>query len=255
MDIFFLIFLVVSFGSIIGGFLIEGGSPGMLVGISPIIIVLGGTLGACGVSFPKSVLFDIPRVFKVLIKDEKRDIEELIDVLKEMCIQVRRNGLLCLESQIAEEPDSVMRKGMRLLVDGANSDVTRESLELAVEMMSERHKEKAAFFEAAAGFCPTMGIIGTVMGLVLVLSDMSDIDSLGHKISVAFIATLYGVGTANLFFMPLASRLKAKNKEEQIYKSVIIEGLLMIQEGAAVNALEERLVSFLPDKKLVERDL
>ncbi|MDD3349605.1 MAG: motility protein A [Eubacteriales bacterium] len=255
MDIFLFIFLGVSFGGVIGGFLIEGGSPGMLVGISPIVIVLGGTIGACGVSFPKEVLKDIPKVFKALIRGDKYNVEELIDTLKEMCVQVRRNGLLCLESQIEAEPDSIMRKGMRLLVDGANSDVTRESLELAVEMMSARHKERGAFFEAAAGFCPTMGIIGTVMGLVLVLSDMSDIDSLGHKISVAFIATLYGVGIANLLFMPLATRLKGKNHAEVMYKSVIIEGLLMIQEGAAVNALEERLVSFLSDKKLVERNL
>ncbi len=255
MDIFLPIFLVVAFGGILGGYVIEGGSPAMLVGVSPIIMVLGGTIGVVGLSFTKDILKDIPGLFKVLIRAEKHEVEELIEKLKEMCVQVRRNGLLCLESQIEAETDSIMRKGMRLLVDGANSEVTRESLELAVEMMSERHKERASIFEAAAGYCPTMGIIGTVTGLVLVLSDMADIDALGEKIAVAFIATLYGVGFANLFFMPLATRLKVKNKEEVIYKSVIIEGLLMIQEGAAVNALEERLVSFLSDKKLAQRNL
>ena len=122
-------------------------------------------------------------------------------------------------------------------------------------MMAGRHKERYAVLEQAGGFSPTMGIAGTVMGLVLVLSDMGDIESLGEKIAVAFIATLYGIGIANLLWLPMANRLKHKNKEEVLYKSVIIEGLLMIQEGAAVNALEEKLVSFLSDKKLKARNL
>ena len=255
MDIFFPIFVVVAFGSLIGGYVLEGGSLFALLSPTSFIIVFGGTIGAVGVSFPMEILKAIPGCFKVLIKEKKYDMDELIDKLKDMCVQVRRNGLLCLESQIEAEEDSIMRKGMRLLVDGANSEVTRESLELALERMSDRHKERANIFDQAGGFSPTMGIAGTVMGLVLVLSDMSDIEALGEKIAVAFIATLYGIGIANLLWLPLANRLKGKNKKEVVYKSMIIEGLLMIQEGAAVNALEEKLVSFLPDKKLVQRNL
>jgi chemotaxis protein MotA len=255
MDIFFFIFTVFAFGSLLGGFTIDGGSVTSLLSPTSFMIVFGGTIGAIGVSFPLNILKDVPGVFKVLIKEKKYDMDELIDKLKDMCVQVRRNGLLCLESQIEGEEDSIMRKGMRLLVDGANSEVTRESLELALDMMAERHKERANVFDQAGGFSPTMGIAGTVMGLVLVLGDMGDIESLGEKIAVAFIATLYGIGIANLLWLPIGNRLKNKNKKEVLYKSVIIEGLLMIQEGAAVNALEEKLVSFLSDKKLKARNL
>lgn len=255
MDIFFFVFTIFAFGSLLGGFMLDGGSAASLLSVTSFMIVVGGTIGAIGVSFPLHILKDIGGVFKVLIKEKKYNTDELIDKLKDMCVQVRRNGLLCLESQIEGESDSIMRKGMRLLVDGANSEVTRESLELALDMMSGRHKERYAVLEQAGGFSPTMGIAGTVMGLVLVLSDMGDIESLGEKIAVAFIATLYGIGIANLLWLPMANRLKHKNKEEVLYKSVIIEGLLMIQEGAAVNALEEKLVSFLSDKKLRARNL
>ena len=121
--------------------------------------------------------------------------------MKAMCIQVRQSGLLSLESQIDQEPDSLMRKGMRLIVDGTSPQYTREALELTLQVIDERHKARAKIFEAAGGYSPTMGIIGTVLGLVHVLSDLQEPDTLGPKIAMAFIATLYGIGLANLFWL------------------------------------------------------
>lgn len=247
MDIFFPIFALFGFGSVIGGFILEGGHLAGLLSPTSMLIILGGTIGAVGLSFPKDELLQIPKIFKVLIKDQKYDYVELMKRMKAMCIQVRQSGLLSLESQIDNEPDSLMRKGMRLIVDGTSPAYTREALELSLEVISERHASRAAIFFSAGGYSPTMGIIGTVLGLVHVLSNLEDPDTLGPKIATAFIATLYGIGLANLLWLPMNGRLKEKNRKEILYKSMIIEGLLLIQEGVNTNYMEEKLTGFLTD--------
>jgi chemotaxis protein MotA len=247
MDIFFIIFTVTGFGSVITGFILEGGHLSGLWAPSAILIIVGGTIGATGMCFPKSDLAQIPKLFGVLIKDQKYDYAVLMDRMKAMCVQVRQSGLLSLESQIDQEPDSLMRKGMRLIVDGTSPTYTREALELTLQIIDERHKARAKIFEAAGGYSPTMGIIGTVLGLVHVLSDLEEPDTLGPKIAMAFIATLYGIGLANLLWLPLGNKLKEKNRMEILYKSMIIEGLLLIQEGVNTNYMEEKLSSFIAE--------
>jgi Flagellar motor component len=254
MDIFFPIFALVGFGSVITGFLLEGGKIAGLLSVTSVLIILGGTIGAVGVSFPKEELFQVPKLFKVLIRDQKYDYVELMERMKAMCIQVRQSGLLSLESQIDNEPDSLMRKGMRLIVDGTSPAYTREALELSLEVITERHGSRSAIFQSAGGYSPTMGIIGTVLGLVHVLGNLSDPNTLGPKIATAFIATLYGIGLANLLWLPLASRLKEKNRKEILYKSMIIEGLLLIQEGVNTNYMEEKLTSFLTDAQILGKN-
>ena len=247
MDIFFIIFTVTGFASVLTGFIMEGGHLSGLFAPSAILIIVGGTIGATGICFPKDDLLQLPRIFGVLIKDQKYDYAALMDRMKAMCIQVRQSGLLSLESQIDAEPDSLMRKGMRLIVDGTSPQYTREALELTLDVINERHKARGKIFEAAGGFSPTMGIIGTVLGLVHVLSDLEEPDTLGPKIAAAFIATLYGIGLANLLWLPIGAKLKAKNEMEILYKSMIIEGLLLIQEGVNTNYMEEKLSSFVAE--------
>lgn len=247
MDIFFIIFTVTGFASVITGFILEGGHMSGLWAPSAVLIIVGGTIGATGICFPKDDLFQIPKLFGVIIKDQKYDYRALMDRMKAMCVQVRQSGLLSLESQIDQEPDSLMRKGMRLIVDGTSPQYTREALELTLQVIDERHKARGKIFEAAGGFSPTMGIIGTVLGLVHVLSDLEEPDTLGPKIAAAFIATLYGIGLANLLWLPLAAKLKEKNRMEILYKSMIIEGLLLIQEGVNTNYMEEKLSSFVAE--------
>ncbi|MBN7774134.1 flagellar motor protein [Clostridium aminobutyricum] len=253
MDIFVLIFLVVGFGAVIGGFLLEGGHLIALVSLTSIVIILGGTIGATGASFPKEQLIRLPKIFKVILRDEKYDTAALIQKMKAMCIQVRQNGLLSLENQIDAEPDSLMRKGMRLIVDGTSAEHTKEALEVYMEAMADRHHSAAQMFEAAGGFSPTMGITGTVLGLVHVLGNLEEPDSLGPKIATAFIATLYGIGIANLIWLPLAGNLKAKHAQEVLYKSMIIEGLLLIQQGANTNYMDEKLTSFLSEAQISQK--
>lgn len=247
MDILFIIFTVMGFGSVITGFMLEGGHLSGLWAPSAILIIIGGTIGATGICFPKDDLVQIPKMLKVLILDQKYDYRALMERMKAMCIQVRQSGLLSLENQIDQEPDSLMRKGMRLIVDGTSPAYTREALELTLQIIDERHRSRAKIFEAAGGYSPTMGIIGTVLGLVHVLSDLEEPDTLGPKIAMAFIATLYGIGLANLLWLPLGNKLKEKNRMEILYKSMIIEGLLLIQEGVNTNYMEEKLSSFISE--------
>lgn len=228
----------------------EGGHLSGLVAPSAILIIIGGTIGATGICFPKDDLFQVPKMFGVLIKDQKYDYVALMERMKAMCVQVRQSGLLSLEAQIDQEPDSLMRKGMRLIVDGTSPQYTREALELSLQIIDERHKARGKIFEAAGGYSPTMGIIGTVLGLVHVLSDLGEPDTLGPKIAAAFIATLYGIGLANLLWLPIGNKLKEKNRMEILYKSMIIEGLLLIQEGVNTNYMEEKLSSFLSESQI-----
>ncbi len=253
MDILFIFFSITGFAAVITGFLLEGGHLSGLFALSAALIILGGTIGATGVSFPKEELKHIPGMLRVLTKKQKYEYRDLVDRMKAMCVQVRQSGLLSLENQIDQEPDSLMRKGMRLIVDGTSPQYTREALELSLQIIDERHKARCRIFEAAGGYSPTMGIIGTVLGLVHVLSDLQEPDTLGPKIAMAFIATLYGIGLANLLWLPIAGRLKEKNRLEIIYKSMIIEGLLLIQEGVNTNYMEEKLSSFLPEAQRYEK--
>jgi chemotaxis protein MotA len=241
------------FGSVIGGFLLEGGHIAGLFGPSALLIILGGTIGATGISFPWSELREVPKLFKVIIQNQKYDYRALMERMKAMCVQVRQSGLLSLESQIDAEPDSLMRKGMRLIVDGTSPAYTREALELTLQVIEDRHLSRSKIFEAAGGYSPTMGIIGTVLGLVHVLGNLTDPDELGPKIAMAFLATLYGIGLANLFWLPLGNKLKEKNRMEILYKSMIIEGLLLIQEGVNTNYMEEKLSSFLSEAQLLKK--
>lgn len=253
MDIFLILFMILGFGSVIGGFILEGGHIIGILSPTALLIILGGTIGATGVSFPRSELRQIPRMLKIIFRDQKYDYRVLMERMKAMCIQVRQSGLLSLESQIDAEPDSLMRKGMRLIVDGTSPAYTREALELTLQVIEDRHRSRSKIFEAAGGYSPTMGIIGTVLGLVHVLGNLDDTDTLGPKIAMAFIATLYGIGLANLLWLPLANKLKEKNRMEILYKSMIIEGLLLIQEGVNTNYMEEKLSSFLSEAQLYYR--
>lgn len=252
MDIITLFFIVMGFASVIGGFLLEGGHLSGLLAPSALLIIVGGTIGATGVSFPWRELAEVPKMLRVVIQDQKYDYRALMERMKAMCIQVRQSGLLSLESQIDSEPDSLMRKGMRLIVDGTSPTYTRKALELTLQVIEDRHLSRARIFEAAGGYSPTMGIIGTVLGLVHVLGNLEDPDTLGPKIAMAFIATLYGISLANLFWLPIGNKLKEKNRMEILYKSMIIEGLLLIQEGVNTNYMEEKLSSFVAEAELLK---
>lgn len=246
MDIVIVVSLIFAFGSLILGFILEGGTITALLQITALIIVLGGTLGATGVSFQGHTLKKFGKYLGIAFKKRNSSTLQTIEYFKELSGRTRREGLLILESELAKpDVDKFIKKGLQLVVDGVEQTLIKSVLETRLEQISERHEDGIEVFTVAGGYAPTMGIIGTVMGLVQVVSNLEDPSVLGHKIAAAFMATLYGIATANLFWLPIATKLKMLNKEEMIEKEMIIEAILLIQQGANTNTLVSKLEGYL----------
>ncbi len=246
MDITTLVGLLLSLVSLLVAFMMEGGSPLALFGLSAGLIVFGGTIGALIVSYPGAQLRTIPSLFKIAFTNRLQEPLDTIDELVSLATTARREGILSLEDKITGLTDEFLKNGVQLVVDGVDPELVRTILETELTAMEERHETGAGIFEAAGGFSPTMGILGTVMGLIHVLSNLSNVASLGPLIATAFIATLYGVGTANLFWLPIASKLKMRSKSEITARELIVEGVLSIQAGENPNTLRQKLQVFLP---------
>lgn len=243
--------LLLGFVSLILAFVLDGGHLVKLLAPTAAMIVFGGTIGAVIVSTPPGDLKRVGGILRVVFKKNEKDLAKLIEYFKNLTIISRKEGLLTLEKEVsnAEAIDPFIAKGLAMAVDGTEPQRVREIMENQIYLTFERHKSGIAMFDAAGGFAPTMGIIGTVMGLVHVLGNLEDPKALGPKIAVAFIATLYGVGSANLLWLPIANKLKALNKIENFEKEMIMEAVISIQEGTNPNILEEKLMSFLGNSK------
>lgn len=253
MNISVIVFLLMGFVAMIVAFVLDGGHPDGLLSMTAAMIVFGGTIGAVGLATPLKDIKRIPGMLGIIFKPKESNLVELITFFKDMALKTRKNGLLTIEGELAaQQIDPFIRKGLQLVVDGVEPATIQGILELECESASERHRKGAGIFDAAGGFAPTMGIIGTVMGLVHVLGNLSDPGSLGPQIAVAFIATLYGVGSANLLWLPIAARLKALDDEEYNEKKLIIEAVLLIQVGVNPNTLAEKLKGFLSNKELIK---
>jgi chemotaxis protein MotA len=168
--------------------------------------------------------------------------------------KARRDGLLALEDDLDQVADAYTRKGIQLVVDGTDSDLVRAILQSEIDGMSTRHRKNAQLFVAAGGFGPTLGILGTVLSLVHVLENLSSPATLGHSIAGAFLATLYGVGSANLIFLPIGNKLKELSAEEVLYREMLLEAILSIQAGDNPRMLAEKLETFLPPTDRGEED-
>lgn len=249
-----IIFLIVALGAIVTGYTIDHGKLTSLIGVAPALIVFGGTIGAIGVSYPISELKNIGAVVKVALSKPKSNLVELVAYFKQIAFKTRKEGLLSIEEMISgDDIDPFIKKGLQMVVDGIEPQTVKDTLELSVELIEERHKGGIAIFESAGGYAPTLGIIGTVTSLVVVLANLSgDTSALGESISSAFIATLYGISSANLLWLPTATKLKRYNEAEMKEKNLIIEAILCIQEGINPNTLDEKLKGFLDKKQLAE---
>lgn len=247
MDIMTLLSVLFAFVCIVVGYVIENGNVLALLQPTAALIVIGGTLGAIGISFPSKTLKKFPKVLSIAFKKNESNFQELITYFKGVSIKTRRDGLLSLESELTPDLDPFIKKGLQMVVDGIDPQSVKSILNTKLEQLSARHEDCIEMFTSAGGYAPTMGIVGTITSLVIILSDLSDIAAMGEKIAVAFIATLYGLGTANLFWLPIASKLKEINKEEIIEKELIIEAVLLIQEGVNPNTLVSKLAGYLTD--------
>lgn len=250
MDIIAIISIIFSFACIVIGFSLEGGSILALIQPTAALIVIGGTIGAVCISFPGKTLKTFPKVIGIAFRNRESTINSSIDYFKKMSIKTRQSGLLTLESELSSSTmDPFIKKGLQMIVDGIDPSSVRNILNTKLEQISMRHEKGIEMFSAAGGYAPTMGIIGTITSLVIILSNLSNAAILGEKIAVAFVATLYGIGTANLIWLPIASKLKEINKEEINEKEMFIEAILLIQEGVNPNTLVSKLEGFLTDKQ------
>lgn len=229
------------------GYVLEGGTPTALLQLSAAVIVFGGTFGAVVASFPMSELKKFPKWLKIAFTEKSFGTQEAYNILIHFSEKARREGLLSLEQDLETIEDRFTRQGMQLVIDGTDPEITREILESNITVMERRHKVGIHVFEAAGGYAPTMGIIGTVMGLVMVLGNLSDPEALAHSIAAAFIATLYGVSSANVLWLPIASKLKQRDRAEVAAMEMILDGIISIQAGENPSILKEKLKTHLGD--------
>ena len=247
MDIALLIGIALGVIGILGGYMVEGGAIGGLINVPGFMIVIVGTLGATFISFPLEQMLGAPRsamaaVFNKLQVHARHVANELV----RMADKARREGLLSLEEEAQSIDDPFARKGLMLMIDGTDPEALRSIMEIDIDSFTRRHRENARVFEAAGGYAPTLGVLGAVMGLITVLSHLGgDPGALGHGIATAFVATFYGVGVANVFFLPIAEKLKVRSKEERVVREMVLEGILAIQAGDNPRIVKEKLESFL----------
>jgi chemotaxis protein MotA len=243
--------LPLGFVLLVFAYIMDGGNVASLVLPTPFIIIIGGTFSALLTSFDLADVLAIPKLMGAAMKNTFTNESELGNMFVGYADKSRRDGLLSLEEEIQsldEKHDPLIKKGLRYVIDGTDSDALSELLENDVAVWEKHKKHEIAIFEAAGGFSPTMGIIGTVLGLVIVLSHLSEPEKLGESIATAFIATLYGISFANLIWLPIANKLKLKLEKEKRVKEMIIQGVLAIQQGESPKFVGDKLAVYLPEK-------
>ncbi len=226
--------------------IIEGGNPLALIDIPAFFIICGATLGAMFVQFPMGVLVGSIKELKWMVAPPKPDFHGQLELLQGMASTARQQGLLALENQIASIDDELTKTGIQMIVDGVDKDQLVELLEKEVEMQEYELEQRAKVFEAAGGYAPCMGIVGAVLGLIHAMGLLDQPELLGPAIGVAFIATIYGVMSANTLFLPLSNRYKACNHELVKFMNMTIEGLLSIASGENTMQLNRRLDAYVP---------
>lgn len=249
MDPATIIGIVIAFGAVMVSMVMEGGNPASILLPPAMLLVFGGTFGvamACGLMKDTTALGG---AIKGALASKKHSAEETVTKLVEFAELARREGLLALEDAAKSIDDPFIKKGLELAVDGTDPDELREILEAEIATKRSDDKAGAKFFADMGGFAPTLGIIGTVLGLIHVLENLSQPEKLGHLIAGAFVATLWGVMSANVFWLPMASKLKRVAEIEAHHMELIVEGVLSIQAGANPRIIQQKLLSFLPAKE------
>ena len=245
MDILSIVGVILGFAAIIGGNYMEGGSISALINIPAAVVVFGGTMGAALLQTPWDSMRLAMGRLKWIFSPPSLAFNLGIDKIVRWAVAARKEGLLGLESIAESEPDFFARKGLQLLVDGTEPENIRSVMEMESHVLEQRDVDAAKVFESMGGYSPTIGIIGAVMGLIQVMSNLSDPTKLGTGIAIAFVATIYGVGFANLLLLPVASKLRNRARAEARYRELVIEGIISVAEGENPRAIELKLDGFL----------
>jgi chemotaxis protein MotA len=254
MDIGTIIGLLVAAGAILLGLILEGGKIGQILQPTAALIVFGGTLGAIMVQFPVGVVLAAFRSLATIFYVPKSDPRGIIREIATIAHKARREGIVSLDKDLDRIENVFMKKALMLAVDGTEPGELRKMMELEMEKQGEHEENIPKVFESAGGFSPTIGIIGAILGLIQVMQHLDNIDEVGKGIAVAFVATVYGVGAANLVLLPAAGKLKIRIRDEQIVREMMLEGVVSILEGMNPRMIETKLVSFLAEMPEQEKE-
>ncbi|MHB1293014.1 MAG: flagellar motor protein [Sulfuricella sp.] len=245
MDLVSIFGILLAFTAIIGGQVLEGGNINSLLQLTAFVIVLGGTMGAIMLQSSAKIFFEAMRLAKWIIWPPKAVPQLLIEQVLNWSSLARKGGLLALEPQLDELQDAFTKKGLQMLVDGGEPEKIRAALEVEISTYEKHHLDASKVWQAAGGYAPTIGILGAVLGLIHVMENLSDPAKLGGGIAVAFVATVYGVGSANLFFLPMSGKLRYLIEQEVVMREMLIEGLVSIANGENPRAIESKLQGYI----------
>ena len=245
-DIATFVGVLLAVGGIVGGLLLEGGEITDIAQYTAAIIVLGGTLGAVLIATPLPVAIGAVKQMMAVFFDKAVTADSTIEEIIGYATKARKNGIVSLEQDADQVEDPFLRKALNLAVDGTDLQELRKMMELEITLEEQHAEAEAKVFEAAGGFAPTIGIIGAVMGLIQVMKNLQNIEEVGHGIAVAFVATVYGVGISNLFFLPAANKIKARIHKEILTKELILEGVIGIVEGLNPKLIRSKLEAYAP---------
>jgi chemotaxis protein MotA len=256
MDIATISGLVLALTVIVAALILDGGSPAELFAApAAIILIFGGSIGATIITSPMKVVLKLPQYLMQAFKTNKFDLKGDIELLTKLADKARREGLLALEEDSRKINDKFLKKGIMMVVDGVEPEQVSAIMETTIDQMRTRHKQGIGFFTAAGAFAPTFGIIGTVMGLISVLKQLDNPAALGEAIASAFLATLWGLLSANLIYLPVAGKLKSKSEEESHNRYMQLEGILSIQAGENPRIVRDKLTAYMaPSEIKVEKE-
>jgi len=247
MDKSSIIGILVAVTGILAGLMIEGGSVGQILQPTAAMIVFGGTLGAVMLQFPlTTVLAAFKKAVQVFAGKPKNGDEALKQMI-DFANKARRSGIVSLDQELGQIHDPFLKQAIMLAVDGTEPSELRKIMEIQIENRAEDEERIPAVFESAGGFSPTIGIIGAVLGLIQVMQHLDKIDEVGKGIAVAFVATIYGVGAANLFFLPVSGKIRLRVRQEQIRREMMLEGVISILEGMNPRMIEAKLLAFFSE--------
>ena len=239
--------LLIALGGILAGLIIDGGNIGQIIQPTAALIVIGGTLGAVMLQFPLDVVMSGFAQMKTIFFCQEPDLHGLINQIVGFAQKARKEGLVALDKDLESIQEPFLRKTLMLAVDGTQPEELRNNMELELGNQTEQAERAIQTFDAAGGFAPTIGIIGAILGLIQVMQHLNNIEEVGRGIAVAFVATVYGVATANLCFLPMAGKLRVRRRQADLKHELMLEGVIGILEGINPRMLQTKLNGYLPD--------
>jgi len=256
MELTSLIGVIVGFIAVIGAMIFKHISFTVLLNPAALFVIFVGTAATILISFPGENLKVLGALFKILFTKQKiiSDVE-IIELMTELSAKAKKDGLLSLESKVAEIEDPFIKKGIQMVIDGTEEDIIEEMLEMEIAAMEKRHETNASIFSSAGMYAPTLGVLGAVFGLIAAMSAIDDTEKMAEAIAAAFVATILGIFTGYVLWNPFAKKLKVKSQKEVMLKEMVIQGLLSIQQGDTPFMLKDKLLATLPaskQKKIME---